>query len=42
MLDDLAGSGVAEFSDQWLLVSRRRPFEVGTGRERDGTRDRTP
>ena len=35
MLDDLAGSGVAEFSDQWLLVSRRQPFDVGTGQ--DGT-----
>src|SRR5580692_7007996 len=36
MLDDLAGSGVAEFSDQWLLVSRRRPFEVGTGQHGTG------
>ncbi len=28
MLGDLAGSGLAEFSAQWLLVSRRRPFEI--------------
>jgi hypothetical protein len=31
MLDDLAGSGIAEFSDQWLLVSRRRPFDPAPG-----------
>src|SRR5580704_3229316 len=31
MLEQLAGSGFAEFSAQWLLVSRRRPFEPGTG-----------
>jgi hypothetical protein len=30
-LENLAGSGFAEFSAQWLLVSRRRPFEPGTG-----------
>jgi hypothetical protein len=36
MFDELAGSGVAEFSDQWLLVSRRRPFEVGTGQHGTG------
>jgi hypothetical protein len=30
-LEDIAGSGLAEFSAQWLLVSRRRPFEIGTG-----------
>jgi hypothetical protein len=26
-LDDVAGSGFAEFSAQWLLLARRRPFE---------------
>ncbi len=36
MLGDLAGSGVAEFSDQWLLVSRRRPFEVAPGQHGTG------
>jgi DNA-binding MarR family transcriptional regulator len=30
-LDDVAGSGVAEFSAQWLLVSRRRPYDPGSG-----------
>jgi hypothetical protein len=30
-LEDIAGSGLAEFSAQWLLVSRRRPFDIGTG-----------
>jgi hypothetical protein len=30
-LENLAGSGFAEFSAQWLLVSRRRSFEPGTG-----------
>jgi hypothetical protein len=31
MLEDIAWSGFAEFSAQWLLVSRRRPFEPETG-----------
>ena len=31
-LDDVAGSGFAEFSAQWLLLSRRRPFDPGTGK----------
>ncbi len=31
-LDDIAWSGFAEFSAQWLMVSRRRPFEPDTGR----------
>jgi hypothetical protein len=31
MLDEMAGSGFAEFSAQWLVVSRRRVFEPGTG-----------
>src|ERR1700726_2204798 len=31
MLEEMAGSGFAEFSAQWLLVSRRRVFEPGTG-----------
>ncbi|HET6324337.1 MAG TPA: AAA family ATPase, partial [Planctomycetaceae bacterium] len=31
-LDDVAGSGFAEFSAQWLLLSRRRPFDAGTGK----------
>ena len=30
-LDDIAWSGFAEFSAQWLLVSRRRPFDPATG-----------
>ena len=30
-LEDIAWSGFAEFSAQWLLVSRRRPFEPETG-----------
>ncbi|HET6327003.1 MAG TPA: AAA family ATPase [Planctomycetaceae bacterium] len=30
-LEDIAWSGFAEFSAQWLLVSRRRPFETETG-----------
>jgi len=30
-LDDIAWSGFAEFSAQWLLLSRRRPFDPGTG-----------
>jgi hypothetical protein len=31
-LEDIAWSGFAEFSAQWLLVSRRRPFEPESGR----------
>ena len=30
-LDDIAWSGFAEFSAQWLLLSRRRPFDPDTG-----------
>ncbi len=30
-LDDIAWSGFAEFSAQWLLLSRRRPFDPATG-----------
>jgi DNA-binding transcriptional ArsR family regulator len=30
-LDDIAWSGIAEFSAQWLLVSRRRPYNPDTG-----------
>src|ERR1700722_9814490 len=30
-LDDIAWSGFAEFSAQWLLVSRRRPYDPATG-----------
>ena len=30
-LDDIAWSGFAEFAGQWLLLSRRRPFDPGTG-----------
>jgi hypothetical protein len=30
-LDDVAWSGFAEFSAQWLLLARRRPFDAGTG-----------
>ena len=31
-LDDIAWSGFAEFSAQWLLLSRRRQFDPGTGK----------
>jgi hypothetical protein len=31
MLDDVAGSGFAEFSAQWLTVSRRRTGDPGSG-----------
>jgi hypothetical protein len=31
-LDDIALSGFAEFSAQWLLLSRRRQFDPGTGK----------
>ena len=30
-LDDIAWSGFAEFSAQWLLVSRRGPYDPATG-----------
>jgi hypothetical protein len=30
-LDDIAGTGFAEFSAQWLTLARRRPFEPETG-----------
>jgi AAA domain len=30
-LEDIAWSGFAEFSAQWLLVSRRRPYDPDTG-----------
>jgi hypothetical protein len=30
-LDDVAWSGFVEFSAQWLLLARRRPFDPGTG-----------
>jgi hypothetical protein len=30
-LDDVAGSGFGELSAQWLLLSRRRPFNAGRG-----------
>jgi hypothetical protein len=31
-LDDIAWSGFTEFSAQWLLLSRRKAFDPGTGR----------
>jgi hypothetical protein len=35
-LEDLAGSGFAELSTQWLLVSRRRPFDPVSGQHGPG------
>jgi DNA-binding MarR family transcriptional regulator len=35
-LEDLAGSGFAELSAQWLLVSRRRPFDAVPGQHGTG------
>ncbi len=35
-LEDLAGSGFAELSAQWLLVSRRRPFDPASGQHGTG------
>jgi len=35
-LEDLAGSGFAELSAQWLLVSRRRPFDPVSGQHGPG------
>jgi hypothetical protein len=35
-LEDLAGSGFAELSAQWLLVSRRRPFDPAPGQHGTG------
>ena len=35
-LEDLAGSGFAELSAQWLLVSRRRPFDPVPGQHGTG------
>jgi hypothetical protein len=31
-LDDIAGTGFGELSHQWLLLSRRRPFNPASGR----------
>jgi hypothetical protein len=31
-LDDIAGTGFGELSEQWLLLSRRRPFNPASGR----------